>query len=156
MRGILISKQGIDNRFNDAAALFMQQLTDRALAVKLDRHDVLDISVRFNRIMIKDSAVFQLPGSCAMKYPGCSGGAFTAGIKIQYEYDLKANGTVSLQAQPSLSPDNTNYLKDIHPMDLCLEDLGYITHQHLEDVIEKQAYFLCRLSYNASLFIIKR
>lgn len=155
LRGIPISKQGIDNRFNNAAVLFMKQLTDRAITAKLDRHEVLDIAVRFNRIMIKDSTVFQLPGSCALKYPGYGGGASTAGIKIQYEYDLKAKGGVSLQTQPSRTPDNTNYLKDIQPMDLCLEDLGYITHKHLEEIIEKQAYFLCRLSYCSSIFIKK-
>jgi len=155
MHGILVSKQGLDYRFNDAAAVFMQQLTDRALAAKLDRKDVLDISVKFNRIMIKDSTVFQLPESCALKFRGSGGGASTAGMKIQYAYDLKAKGTVFLQAQPAVTPDNKNYLKDIQPMDLCLEDLGYITHNHLEEVIKEQAYFLCRLSYNAKLFIKK-
>ena len=155
LQGILVSKQGLDNRFNDAAAVFMHQLTDRALAAKLDRKDVLDLSVKFNRIMIKDSTVFQLPESCAYKFPGSGGGASAAGIKIQYEYDLKARGTVFLQAQPAISSDNTNYLKDIRPMDLCLEDLGYITHQHLEEVIRGQAYFLCRLGYGSNLFIKK-
>lgn len=155
IQGILVSKQGIDNRFNDAAAVFMQQLTDKALSTKLDRKDVLDLSVKFNRIMIKDSTVFQLPDSCALKFPGCGGGASTAGIKIQYAYDLKAKGTIFLQAQPAIKSDNTNYLKDIRPMDLCLEDLGYITHQHLEEVIQKQAYFLCRLGYGSCLFIKK-
>jgi hypothetical protein len=155
IHGILVSKQGIDNRFNDAAAVFMQQLTDRALAAKIDRKDVLDLSVKFNRIMIKDSTVFQLPESCALKFPGSGGGASTAGIKIQYAYDLKAKGSVFLQAQPAVRSDNTNYLKDIRPMDLCLEDLGYITHEHLQEVINEQAYFLCRLSYTASLFIKK-
>jgi hypothetical protein len=155
MHGILVSKQGLDNRFNDAAAVFMQQLTDRVLAAKLDRKDVLDLSVKFRRIMIKDSTVFQLPESCALKFPGSGGGASTAGIKIQYEYDLKAMGTVFLQAQPAIAPDNTNYLKDIRPMDLCLEDLGYITQQHLEEVIQGQAYFLCRLNYGSRLFIQK-
>lgn len=153
--GILVSKQGLDCRFNEASAVFMQQLTDRALAAKLDRKDVLDLSVKFNRIMIKDSTVFQLPESCMFKFPGYGGGASTAGMKIQYEYDLKAKGTVFIQAQPAVTSDNTNYLKDIRPMDLCLEDLGYITHKHLEEVIEKQAYFLCRLSYGAKLFIKK-
>jgi hypothetical protein len=155
IHGILVSKQGLDNRFNNAAAVFMQQLTDKVLAAKLDRKDVLDLSVKFNRIMIKDSTVFQLPESCALKFPGSGGGASIAGMKIQYAYDLKARGTVFLQAQPAVRSDNTNYLKDIHPMDLCLEDLGYITHHHLEEVIEKQAYFLCRLSYNSSLFVKK-
>jgi hypothetical protein len=155
MHGIFVSKQGIDNRFNDAAVLFMQKLIDRTLVAKLDRQDVLDQCVRFNRIMIKDSTIFQLPETCAIKFPGCGGGASTAGIKIQYEYDLKAKESLNLQEQPSVYSDNTNYLKDIHPLDLCLEDLGYITHQHLEEVIKKQAYFLCRLKYDSHLFIKK-
>jgi hypothetical protein len=155
LHGILVSKQGIDNRFNNAAAVFMQQLTDRALSAKIDRKDVLDLSVKFNRIMIKDSTVFQLPDAYAKKFPGYGGGASKAGIKVQYAYDLKAKGTVFLQTQPAVTSDNTNYLKDIRPMDLCLEDLGYITHQHLEEVIKEQAYFLCRLNYCTSLFIMK-
>jgi hypothetical protein len=155
MQGIPISKQGIDNRFNDAAVSFMKQLTDRLLTMKLEREEVLDSAKPFNRIMIKDSTVFQLPESCAAKYAGSGGGASKAGIKIQYEYDLKAKGGLDLQAQSSIVPDYIHCLNDIKPQDLCLEDLGYITLGHLEQVAEKEAYFLTRLKYAVAVFIKK-
>jgi hypothetical protein len=61
IQGIPISKQGMDNRFNEAAVSFMKQLTDKALSARLDRVEVLDNAGQSNRIMIKDSTVFQLP-----------------------------------------------------------------------------------------------
>lgn len=155
LQGVPISKQGLDNRFNESAVTFMKELTDKVLSTKLDRHEVLDMAEKFNRIMIKDSTVFQLPDTCALKYPGHGGGASAAGMKIQYEYDLKAKGGLNLRIQPAKSPDNTNYLKDIRPMDLCLEDLGYFTLVHLDDIIEKKACFLMRLSYGACVFYKK-
>jgi hypothetical protein len=153
IQGIPISKQGVDNRFNEAAVSFMKQLTDKVLSARLDRVEVLDNAGQFNRIMIKDSTVFQLPGSCAVKYVGSGGGASVAGMKLQYEYDLKAQGGLDIQEQPSRSPDNTQYLKAIQPNDLCLEDLGYFTRAHLEDIIDKKAYFLSRMKYSVIVFI---
>jgi len=153
LEGIPISKQGLDNRFNESAVIFMKQLTANALSSKLDRGQVLDNAVQFNRIMIKDSTVFQLPGSCAVKYAGCGGGASEAGIKIQYEYDLKCKAGINITTQPSRSPDNTHYLKDIQPNDLCLEDLGYFTLGHLGEIKEKKAYFLTRLKYSTTVFV---
>jgi hypothetical protein len=155
LQGISISKQGIDNRFNEAAVVFMKQLTDRVLMMKLQREQVLDSAKQFNRIMIKDSTVFQLPESCAVKYPGSGGGASKAGIKIQYEYDLKNKGGLNLQTHSSIVPDYLHSLKNIQPQDLCLEDLGYITLDHLNQVEEKQAYFLTRLKYDVSIFVKK-
>lgn len=155
LQGIPISKQGIDNRFNDASVVFMKQLTDRVLTMKLEREEVLDSARQFNRIMIKDSTVFQLPESCAVKYRGSGGGASKAGIKIQYEYDLKAKGGLDLRAQSSIVPDYLHCLNNIQPQDLCLEDLGYITLDHLDQVKEKQAYFLTRLKYAVAVFVKK-
>jgi hypothetical protein len=155
LQGISISKQGIDNRFNEAAVIFMKQLTDRVLMMKLQREQVLDSAKQFNRIMIKDSTVFQLPESCAVKYPGSGGGASKAGIKIQYEYDLKNKGGLNLQTHSSIVPDYLHSLNNIQPQDLCLEDLGYITLDHLNLVEEKQAYFLTRLKYDVSVFVKK-
>jgi hypothetical protein len=155
LEGVLLSKQGLDNRFNDHAVIFMKQLMDKALTLKLDREQLLDNAGCFNRIMIKDSTVFQLPQSCVSKYEGSGGGASEAGIKLQYEYDLKASEELNIQAQPSISPDNIHYLKNFQPGDLCLEDLGYANHSHLEDIIEKQAYFLTRMKYSTAVYVIK-
>jgi len=155
LEGIPISKQGLDNRFNESSVIFMKLLTENALSSKLDRAQVLDNAIPFNRIMIKDSTVFQLPTTCSDKYVGCGGGASEAGIKIQYEYDLKCKEGINISAQPSRSPDNKHYLKDIQPNDLCLEDLGYFTLDHLGDIIDKEAYFLTRLKYGTTVFIKK-
>jgi len=103
--GIFISKQGVDNRFNEPAVRFMKELTFDILSSKLDRGELLENALFFNRIIAKDSTVFQLPAGYSRKYKGSGGGASDAGIKIQYEYNLKANTGLGIELQSSSTPD---------------------------------------------------
>src|SRR5680860_221359 len=68
--GVFISKQGIDNRFNDSAVEFMKELTFDLLSAKLDREELLENAAYFNRIIAKDSTIFQLPEEYSDKYRG--------------------------------------------------------------------------------------
>jgi hypothetical protein len=50
----------------------------------------------FNRILILDSTKFQLPDALAEYFQGNGGSASSAGVKIQFCYDLKgANGFIA-------------------------------------------------------------
>lgn len=150
--GVLISKQGIDNRFNESAVEFMKKLTCNVLSRKLDRDELLENAVFFNRIIVKDSTVFQLPAEYSEKYKGSGGGASEAGIKLQYEYNLKANTGLDIELQSSCVPDIKSKLQNIQPKDLRIEDLGYFKLKRFDEIINSKAYFLSRLKYSISVF----
>ena len=150
--GVFISKQGIDHRFNDSAVEFMKELTFDILSAKLDREELLENATYFNRIIAKDSTVFQLPEEYSDKYTGSGGGASTAGIKLQYEYNLKANTGLDIEFQSSNTPDVKSKLQDIQPKDLRLEDLGYFKLSRFGEIIDNKAYFMSRLKYSISVF----
>lgn len=150
--GVLISKQGIDNRFNESAVEFMKKLTCNVLSRKLDRDELLENAAFFNRIIVKDSTVFQLPAEYSEKYKGSGGGASEAGIKLQYEYNLKANTGLDIELQSSCVPDIKSKLQSIQPKDLRIEDLGYFKLKRFGEIINSKAYFLSRLKYSISVF----
>ncbi len=49
------------------------------------------------------------------KYRGSGGGASAAGIKLQYEYNLKSNSGLDLEFQSSTTPYIKSKLQDIQP-----------------------------------------
>ncbi len=150
--GVCISRQGIDFRFTEAAAVFMKELSSKFLLSKLGNCNSLNQANKFNRIMIKDSTAFQLPSNYSSKYAGSGGSASSSGIKFQYEYDLKGDMNIGIDVQDANRSDSKSVLKNIQAMDLCLEDLGYFKLNHFEDIINKGAYFLSRLKCNITLF----
>jgi hypothetical protein len=150
--GVFISKQGINHRFNDSAVEFMKELTFDVLSAKLDREELLENAVFFDRIIAKDSTVFQLPAKYSDKYKGSGGGASEAGIKLQYEYNLKANSGLDIEFQSAASSDTKSKLQDIQPKDLRLEDLGYFQLSRFREIIDNKAYFVSRLKYSITVF----
>jgi hypothetical protein len=150
--GVFISKQGIDHRFNDSAVKFMKKMTLDVLSARLERGELFKNAAFFNRIIAKDSTVFQLPAKHSEKYKGSGGGASEAGIKLQYEYDLKANTGLDIELQSSNTPDSKSQLQDIQTKDLRLEDLGYFKLSRFGEIINSKAYFLSRLKYSISVF----
>lgn len=110
--GVDISKQSLQDRFNDKASFFMEKIVNQILAQKLDSPPIIKHSF-FNRIVIADSTVFQLPAIFADKYKGCGGGASTAAVKIQYGFDLLSNSILIMLIEGGVNPDNKMELLDV-------------------------------------------
>ncbi|PEV36741.1 IS4 family transposase, partial [Bacillus thuringiensis] len=87
---VLISPEGLNQRFNKAAVQFLQHLLAELINQKLTLSMPIPspYSSIFKRIRILDSTAFQLPDIFSSIYPGAGGCSHTAGVKIQLEYDL--------------------------------------------------------------------
>ena len=109
--GKRITRQGLQERFNDNAVLFMSSALEILLQKKLNPPIVKH--AQFRRIVIWDSTAFQLPASYCVKYKGCGGGGSSAGIKLQYCYDLLSQNIVLLVVQSGISGDNNQELGNI-------------------------------------------
>jgi len=88
--GVLISAQGLNQRFNASAVKFLEQVLANLLNQKI--HSTQEIihqyTTIFKHIRILDSTTFQLPDKFSSHYQGSGGSSHTAGVKIQLEYDL--------------------------------------------------------------------
>jgi hypothetical protein len=110
--GKYIAKQSLQERFNDAAVCFMQQMVGKALSKKLNIEAGLQHPF-FNRIIIGDSTQYQLPESFAHKYRGNGGGASASAIKLQYSFDLLTHNLITIEAQQGIVPDSNYQLGEV-------------------------------------------
>ncbi len=87
---VLISSEGLYQRCNKSAVQFLQHILTNLLNKKLTSSIPLSSPYTsiFKRIRILDSTAFQLSDIFSTIYPGAGGCSYTAGMKIQLEYDL--------------------------------------------------------------------
>ena len=145
--GIKISKQAIDERFTNRAVDFFNSILEKALNLSLNLDIKIDFT-KYDKVRIKDSTSFQLPENMKDKYPGSGGSSSKAGIRIQFEYDLKNGEILDLSLYPMTIPDMANAketIDNINPNDLIVRDLGYIKIEYLRDIEMQQAFYLNRL-----------
>ena len=94
-----MTKQSLNERFNENAVTFVQMALEKMLNSQIDRNKLFDIE-GINRILVKDSVCFQLDESFAYKYPGSGGRASKAAVRIQLEYDLLNGKIIDLSLNP--------------------------------------------------------
>lgn len=156
--GILISPEGLNQRFNPAAVTFLREVFTLLLTQKLCLNQSLSLHMisAFERIRILDATVFQLPNSFAVDYQGSGGSSNTAGVKIQLEYDLLSGQFLNVQLGPGKNNDKTygtNCIETVEVGDLCLRDLGYFDLGDLQAIHDKDAYYISRLKLNTRIYI---
>lgn len=142
-----ITKQAIQERFNDQAVAFVESVLADQLSNQLTLVDKKTYS-HFNRIRIKDSTRYSLPDNLGTIYTGHGGVSGPAQISIQYEYDLISGKTLDLSltsANRNDQQDSKETLHNIEKGDLLIRDLGYATQGYIKHIQEKGGYYLNRL-----------
>jgi hypothetical protein len=147
--GVSISKQSIDERFNEAAVNFMRSLFEEQLSKEIAENISPDFLNKFHRLRIKDATRFDLPERLKEYFKGF-GGMLTsgAGLGIQYEFDLKNGKTLDFDITDAIRPDCKDAqekIGDIEAGDLILRDLGYFSINVLKEIIKHKAYLVSRL-----------
>jgi hypothetical protein len=143
-----IRKQSLDERFTEKTVNFVK--TVLSLLISAQFSDILyseGLCADYNHVRIKDSTVFKVPDNLSDHYSG-NGGSL-AGIKIQYEFDLKTGKFLDLTitaANRNDQSDASETADNILKNDLTIRDLGYFSTSVFEKVIEKGAFFLSRLN----------
>ena len=149
--GIDIRKQSLDERFSDKSVNFVKSVLSRLICEQFS--DVLfskDFLSRYNHVRIKDSTKFNVPCNLASHYRGSGGSGDTssAGICIQYEFDLKTGKFLDLTLTEAVRNDQTDAnetAENVCENDLVIRDLGYFSTAVLQTIRDKKAFFLSRL-----------
>ncbi len=157
--GVIISPEGLNQRFNKAAVQLLQHLLAELLSKKLAASMPISSPYTsvFKRVRILDSTAFQLPDVFSSVYPGAGGCSHTAGIKIQLDYDLLSGQFLHIHTGPGKQHDRTYgslCVPTVTANDLCIRDLGYF---HLKDLqyIQDKEYTISLVSSRIHVFIKK-
>jgi len=156
--GIEITKQSLNERFNNYALLFLKKALEKLLNNQLSINRLSVADKQFNRILIKDSVCFQIDESLKNLYEGSGGSGSEAAIRIQFEYDV-LNGTINdLTVNAFNDQDATDSLATIEKTqagDLVIRDLAYMSLEVLKTFIIKAVIFICRVKSNTNIYEFK-
>ena len=152
-----LSTEGLNQRFNPAAVVFLKSLFSGLLQERIGSHSTIvsQIGDSFKRIRLLDSTVFQLPDEYAASYLGSGGSAHTAGMKIQLEYELKSGDFLQVDVGPGKNNDGSYGSKralTVEPGDLCIRDLGYFDLKDFETMQNSGAFYVSRLKLNVRVY----
>ena len=154
---VLISSEGLNQRFNATAVQFLQQLLAELLNQKLSSTKLISSPYTsiFKRIRILDSTAFQLPDVFSSVYPGAGGCSHTAGVKIQLEYDLLSGQFLHIHTGSGKQQDRTYgslCAPTVAANDLCIRDLGYFHLKDLQYIQDKKVYYISRIKSNTRIY----
>ncbi|WP_142317666.1 IS4 family transposase, partial [Bacillus pseudomycoides] len=154
---VLISPEGLNQRFNAAAVQFLQKVLAKLLNQKLSSAKLLSSPYTsiFKRIRVLDSTAFQIPDPFSFVYPGAGGCSHTAGVKIQLEYDLLSGQFLHIHTGPGKQHDRTYgslCVPTVTANDLCIRDLGYFHLKDLQHIQDKKAYYISRIKSNTRIY----
>jgi len=155
---IPISKQSLHERFNKYASDFLKKALERLLTKQFSANYLVNEIPGIKRILLKDSVCFQVDKSLRDIYPGSSGNASDACVRIQFEYDLLNGGINDLSLSAYTDQDAKNSKATIEKTrsgDLIIRDLAYMNLDVFETLISKAAFFLCRLDHKVHVFTKK-
>lgn len=144
LRGDLeISPQGLDQRFNESAARFMQALLEKATHLLVEGDEVLiQVLQRFSEVTVIDSSTITLPQSLKEIWEGCGIGQAAkegrvetnAGLKVHLKIDLCRGGVKGLELGNAREHDGkAGIVQAVRPVrSLNLSDLAYFNLSELE------------------------
>lgn len=154
--GCNIKKQSIDERLNSHAVEFIKKSIQLAINKKLQTENNIDFLDYFTAVKIQDSTSFQIPENLTSHYGGCGGAASGALARIQFEYDLKSSNITTLQLTSGSYQDvkfSQNNVDKIEKGELVIRDLGYVSGDFLQKIIQNEAYFLNRLRTKQTVYV---
>lgn len=148
--GVQVSRQGLDERFNETAANFLKQMVAESVKCVLRGNPVSnDVLERFNGVYVEDSTVVELPASLQAVWAGCNRSA----LKVSVRWELQRGGLEQVQLQPGREHDQHALLHDL-PTPACalqLRDLGYFDLAALQAQTDNGSYWVMRYKVGTHL-----
>jgi hypothetical protein len=153
--GIEITKQSLNERFNNYALLFLKKALEKLLNNQVSLNRLSIAGKQFKRILIKDSVCFQIDESLKDIYEGSGGSGSEAAIRIQFEYDVLKGVINDLSVNAFNHQDATDSLATIEKTqagDLVIRDLAYMNLEVLKRLIKKLVLFICRVNPTTKIY----
>jgi IS4 transposase len=149
--GVPVSRQGLDDRFNQKAAEFLRQMVEASIKCVLRTSSVTTPVVkRFNGVYVEDSTILVLPDELASIWVGCQGSS----LKISVRWDIQHGGLEMVQLQAGREHDQQALLhtQALPPGALQLRDLGYFDLETMRQFDSQDSYWVMRYKVGTALF----
>ena len=151
--GVAISAQGLDQRFTEAAATFLEEMLAAAVQTVIAADPVaIPLLERFTAVVLLDSSTITLPAALALWWPGCSAG--TAALKLHVRYDLCRGCLSGLVVQEGRISDRSTAMQTA-PLPrgaLRISDLGFFTLGVFAAMTAQGVYWLSRLAPGTAVY----
>jgi len=154
-----VSKQAVDERLDPAASRFLKEVLGAALASCLQRSKAClqKATWPFTRILVQDSSTIKLNEKLAAIYPGGANqhGQTPGVLRLQAVFDLLSQRWLSFALSPYVRNDqkaSPDLLPLVQKNDLVLRDLGYFAVRVLEQIAQRNAFFLSRFYFRTAVF----
>lgn len=156
MHGVEIQKQSLDERFHQGALDFILSILAEVLKNQLLAEIAPAFLKEFSRVLLMDSTKFNVPKHLKNLFKGFNGrGIDSAGVSIQYEFDIKRGEIINLEVFGATKSDS-RYAEEtvgrLKENDLVIRDLGYYSTGTLKNIHTKGAFFLSRLNAKADVY----
>jgi hypothetical protein len=152
--GVSASRQAYWERTNDPCVVFFQRVLEHVLRDKFRDNKNVCPSAKFNRVLLQDSTVIQLPLRLFETFSGVRN-AHTAvcNARIQGVYDLVSGRFVKFSIDSYSKNDLLAALDlPLEPGDLVLRDRGYFSPEILENQMNAEAHTIYRYKHKTSIF----
>jgi hypothetical protein len=156
--GVVISPQGLDDRFTPQGADFLLQMLETGTKGVIANEPVaIDVLRRFNGVYIQDSSTIALPDALAVIYAGCGGSTAkntSSALKIQIRLDLNTGKLAGPYLQPGKEHDRSSALEDM-PLPtgaLRIADLGYFSLKNFAHLNTEGVYWLSKVKSQCDVY----
>lgn len=153
--GINISKQGLNQKFNENSVTFLSEIFMRLFTAQMNfpvAKTTINSSIDFNTIRILDGTSIKLAKELQTFYPGTTG----AGVKLQLEFDFLTGKFIYVEIQAGKAGDTASgmaRLDSLQKNDLVLQDLGYFQYKLFKTVDEKEAFYVSRARADTMFYV---
>jgi hypothetical protein len=143
-----ISKQAIDQRFDEPLKALLVSLVKEVLSKQIKRKaNIKAVGNHFPEIRIMDSTEFKLSKNVAKDFPGYGGVGREAMAQVQYEFELLSGKVTHMTIGSALDADSVEGMKNITQVpkgSLMIRDLAYFGPKAFTELIENELYFINR------------
>lgn len=154
--GEVISSQAVHGRFSEASTAFLTGVMHRLFGQRFSS-GLSDKSLgMIRRILVEDSSVQTMPKANAATFPA-HGNRYgsTAGVKIDFAFDLLRGEVVSHTLEAATEQDKTigkEVVAIVHENDLILRDMGYFSLAEFIEIERRGAWWLTRMPLTLGLW----
>ena len=144
-----MARQSLQMRFNARSTAFLITVLHDLMAQRFQESAHVLKSGPIRRILIEDASGQVMPKGNADHF-GAHGTRLgpTAGVKIDFAFDLLAGEILSHSLHPATEQDKTigkDFIAQVRAGDLVLRDMGYFSLAEFLAIAERDAFWLTRL-----------
>ena len=154
-----VSRQAVDQRFDERAVAFTQATFAHVLACALefapDQPQAVALRANFSAVYLLDSTSFDCPASLQTLFPSCGGHGSPANVKVLLRYDVLSGQLEPLHVLAGKRSDQgqaQGAAARLQPNQLQIQDKGFADSKAWQAATTQRAYLLTPWSQGTTLW----